>query len=1146
MTSSLWKNTLREIWNTKARFLSIMAIIALGVGFFAGVKGTSPAMVATAEQYAMDQALMDVQLLSSVGFDDEDIKAIQNMPDIQTVNAGYVADVMVGADSGAKVYRIHSMAQDNSTINRLVVTDGRLPEKTGEIVIDDRDKDFSVGDTIKVNEKAGDADASTMLGTLEYTVVGKVESPMYVGMDRGTATIGSGKVSYFAYALRTDFSYERYTEVYVATKYSDKGISPFSDQYEDGIAQVKNQLKDLGADRINIFDSEILQPSREKLEEGIKEYNSKKLQAEQQLNDAEKQLADGKLEYENKIKEAQQALDDAQKQIEQGEGLLPYSMTTYYEEILQAQKKISDSETQLTLGKSQLQTAQNQYDTQVAQAQAQLTTAQTAYDQQYYEFYTYTKPQSEYKINTYENLVNKATVAITQIEERLKDVGGELSEYLLKQLDDTKLMLQGYYQQLEQGRQQLADGEEKLAQAKQQLEQGEIQLEQKKADGQQQLADAQNKIDTAQTALDEGKEQFETAKAKGRQQIDDAQVQLSQGKVQLEQGRITLEQSKEQGQQQLDDGQKQLEAARERAKTELDNAKEQINSAQAKLDALSNPQWIVSDRNDVSGFGSFYDDTQRVDAVAMVFPLFFLLVAVLVCLTTMTRLLEERRTEIGTLKALGYSPASITAKFMVYAVTAGLLGCVVGVCVGVPILPNVIYNAYRMMYTTPTLKVVIPWDYILIGMLSAVVCTGGVVLFVCRKSLRAFPAKLMRPKSPKPGKRILLERIPFIWSHLGFTSKVTARNLFRYKARFLMTVLGVAGCTALIVAAFGLKDSINTVIDKQFTDVFKYDGMIVPQTKGDASQLEELLSFVADYKGVENTVLFNYSINETKDSNGNKVELDVYVPESASAMKKTIDLHTRTTKEVVPLTDKGVVISEKLSNLLKLSVGDAITYTQDNGDYTATVTGICENYIGNCIFMTPDYYEQLYGDSLQFNLIMEASKAMTDDEQDAFANALLERDDVMAASFIGKSITAVKDMMNSLNIIVYVMIFCAGALAFVVLYNLTNINIAERTREIATIKVLGFYNREVSAYVYRENIVLTVVGIVAGLVIGTALSGFIVQTAEVDRVMFGRDIGVTTYLYAIGLTALFALLVNGFMYFKMKVISMVDSLKSIE
>lgn len=1142
MTGALWKNTFREIWNTKGRFLSILVIIGLGVGFFASVKGTSPCMIATAEQYYSEYNLMDLRLISSVGFDDEDIKAIENVDGVSKVQRGYTADVIVNNNNEAEVYRLHSLSTGDSDLNRLDIIEGRLPEKSGEIILENyRVKNLDIGDKIKIDDKAGESDVSSMLKKTEYTVVGLANSPMYISSDRGTSNIGNGDIARFGYILPKDFAYERYTEVYAAAKCTQDGISPFSDEYKENIEKITDDIEKLGDRRIQVFTEETINPAKKELEENKNKYTREKKQAQQKLNDAQKKLNDGEKTLKEESEKAKKALDEAEKQLNEGEAVLPYSITSFYEEIMLASQKISDSKLELAQGKSDLAIAKNNYETQTSAATAQLDNAQKEYDSAYTEFYEVTKPQAELKINTYSILIEKAEAAIEKIEK--SDL--PLTDDIKESLNQLKISLAEYSVQLQEGYDRLAEGEQKLKDAKTQLDNGKSELETQMRVGKEKIDAAQAQIDQAEKQIEIGQRELDEATKKGREELNNARAQITEGKVSLEEGRLKLNTEKTAGENKLSSGQKELEAQKKRAEQEFKTAKTKLDDAEKQLEKLSSPKWHIMGRNDYEGYKSFSSTADSMDAIASIFPLFFLIVAVLVCLTTMTRLLEERRTEIGTLKALGYSSASITFKFIIYAVTAGLIGCVIGIAITVPTIPNVIFNAYRLLYKMPPLSLQIPWTYIWEGVGAAVLCSTGVVLFVCRKSLGKTPAKLMRPKAPKPGKRILLERIKPVWNRLGFTSKVTARNLFRYKTRLLMTVLGVAGCTALIVTAFGIKNAINIVVDKQFTDIYKVDGMIVPNKGGDMEQLEDLYNFIKDYKGVKDVLAIDYHQCQAE-INGQNESISVYTPENVSEMKKMINLRTRQTHENVPLTNSGVVITEKLGKLIGAEVGDNISYKYNDKKYTARITGICENYVGHYIYMTPDYYREIYGKAPGFNMILESSNNMTAEEEEAFANALLQRDDVLTTSFISSSISSVKNMMENINVIVYVMILFAAVLAFVVLYNLTNINIAERKREIATIKVLGFYNREVGEYIYRENIILTIAGILAGLIMGVFLNGFIIETAEMSDIMFGRSAGIMSFVYAVGLTSLFAFIVNFFMYFKMKFISMVESLKSIE
>lgn len=1142
MTPTLWKNIFREIWQSKGRFLSILAIVALGVGFFAGVKGASPTMLKTAEKYYLDSSLMDIRLISTVGFDKNDIKAMEKVDGVTKVAAGYMLDVMVDTDRSAEVYRLHSV---DSSMNKLNVKDGRLPEKSGEIAVE-KNFTYSVGDTIKIQQYAGDTNVDDMLKSREYTVVGVVESPLYMSYDHGTTAIGTGEVSYSAYLNPEEFKSDRYTQVFVSTEYTSSGVSPFTDEYKNGVDRIASRLENVADDRLDAFRQEVVEPAKDKLRDGEVEYAGEAAAVEKKLNDAQNKIDSGKTELADQTAQAQKKLDDTEEKLTEGESQLPYSITTYYEEILAAQNEINSKELLLQEAKGQLATAKIAYSTSISQAETQLKTAQAQYEAQYKEFYQVTKPQAEEKINTYMPLLENVQTNLDRLTELLDNCkDNEAKEEYKKQINDISALVQSYKAQLQNGQQQLADGEEQLRQAKAQLDEAQAQLEQSRADGQSEIDSAQAQIDSAQQQLATAKSQFDAAKKEGRQKLDDAQSSIVTGKQQLKQGRKQLADTKDAADKKLNAAQKELDKNKEAAQKKLEEAQKKLSDAQAQLDKISSPRWYVTTRQDLDGYGSYYDDTQSVDAIAMVFPLFFLAVAVLVCLTTMSRLLEERRTEIGTLKALGYSSGSILSKYFIYSSTAAIIGSTIGCASGVLTLPAIIFNTYKLLYKLPDMELAIPWSSMIIGSIASIICTCGVVLFVGYGLMRAEPSKLMRPKAPRPGKRILLERISFIWNHIGFTSKVTARNIFRYKSRFLMTVLGVAGCTALIVAAFGLKDSINAIITQQFGDVIKYSGVIVPKNNITDEQQQELYSFVENYNDVEAVQRFNYHTGKVTDKADKQYQISVYTIENVGQIDKLIDLHTRIGGEKLKLSSSGVILTEKIANILKLSVGDTITYTYENKDYTVKINGICENHINNYIYMTPEYYKEIYKESPSYNVIIEKHRMNTEKEED-FGTKLLKRDDVTGVSFLSGNIDKVEDMLNNLNVIVYVMIICAAALAFVVLYNLTNINIAERVREIATIKVLGFYNRETSAYVYRENIVLTAVGILAGLVMGVFLTNFIISTAEVDTVMFGRTVSWMSFVYASAFTVLFALIVNFVMYFKINAISMVESLKSIE
>ena len=932
MTHSLLKNTFREIRNTKARFISIMAIIALGVGFFAGIKATSPSMYSLAETYYSENKLMDYRVISAVGFTEDDISEIEKLDGVESVMPSYYYDASLSADEGGQLIHLISVPKKykkNDELNTLVTLEGKLPEKTDEIAVEGvgfNGSSHQTGDTIKFAELAGDAKVSDSLKSLSYKVVGKVQSPLYISYQRGKTKIGDGKLDEYMYINSSSFKIEKYNEVYIKADFSDK-YSPFSDEYDDKSDELKKEIEKVAESRTKVFKTETLKKARDELEKGKKEYAKQK-------SDTEKKLA-------------------------------------------KAKKEIDESEAALS---------------------AQAALAETAY-----------AAQADY---------------------------GNANQLLA------------------------------------QLEAGKAEYEKNKKEADKKLAEAEKK---------------------------------------------------------LKDGEKELK------KTEK------------KLNSMSKSVWYVRNRDDNPGYDTFTQNADRLDAVASVFPLFFLLVAILVCVTTMTRLIEEKRTEIATFKALGYGNASIIAKFVIYSLIAGVTGSVIGTAIGVATLPFIIYNAYKIMYYIGDITLVLNVPIILMGILTAILCTTAVSIIVCAKSLRLKPAQAMRPKAPKPGKRILLERITPLWKHMSFTAKLTARNLFRYKARLCMTVIGVAGCTALIVAAFGLLNSFDPLTEVQFGEVFHYDAVVVPKDGGSEKQLDYLVKKAEKDEDVKRAMLCMQE-EITIDAHGKhySAPLTINVFSDTAHFDEIVHLQERESKNPLTLDDSGVMINEKYAATNKLKVGDTVKIKGKIGTAEAKIAGIYEQYINNYLYMTPKLYHELFKKQPVYNMLCVSLDEAKGDRADNFSSQMLSDNRIVAVTFMAEKITEFKNMLNSLNMVVLVMIVCAAALAFVVLYNLTNINIAERVREIATFKVLGFYNRETSSFIYKENIILTLMGIAVGLGLGILLTGFIVRTVEIDNVMFGREIYFTSYLYAAGLTMLFSLLVNGVMSFKIKAVNMVESLKSVE
>ena len=672
---------------------------------------------------------------------------------------------------------------------------------------------------------------------------------------------------------------------------------------------------------------------------------------------------------------------------------------------------------------------------------------------------------------------------------------------------------------------------ETLKKARDELEKGKKEYAKQKSDTEKKLAKAKKEIDESEAALSAQAALAETAYA-AQADYGNANQLLAQ----LEAGKAEYEKNKKEADKKLAEAEKKLK-----------DGEKELKKTEKKLNSMSKSVWYVRNRDDNPGYDTFTQNADRLDAVASVFPLFFLLVAILVCVTTMTRLIEEKRTEIATFKALGYGNASIIAKFVIYSLIAGVTGSVIGTAIGVATLPFIIYNAYKIMYYIGDITLVLNVPIILMGILAAILCTTAVSIIVCAKSLRLKPAQAMRPKAPKPGKRILLERITPLWKHMSFTAKLTARNLFRYKARLCMTVIGVAGCTALIVAAFGLLNSFDPLTEVQFGEVFHYDAVVVPKDGGSEKQLDYLVKKAEKDEDVKRAMLCMQE-EITIDAHGKhySAPLTINVFSDTAHFDEIVHLQERESKNPLTLDDSGVMINEKYAATNKLKVGDTVKIKGKIGTAEAKIAGIYEQYINNYLYMTPKLYHELFKKQPVYNMLCVSLDEAKGDRADNFSSQMLSDNRIVAVTFMAEKITEFKNMLNSLNMVVLVMIVCAAALAFVVLYNLTNINIAERVREIATFKVLGFYNRETSSFIYKENIILTLMGIAVGLGLGILLTGFIVRTVEIDNVMFGREIYFTSYLYAAGLTMLFSLLVNGVMSFKITAVNMVESLKSVE
>lgn len=1070
MRNAFIKSALRHVKQTLNRYIAIMAIVMLGVGFFAGVRATGPDMRATGEQYFNDVHFMDYDLVSTVGFNSDDLSAVRSVKNVSGVMPAYTADVLAKISGDSINIKLHSLDlnglshPDADIINRPTLVSGRMPKAKNECLVDHRlfsKTNKKIGDRITL-QSGNDQSLGGTLNTTTFTIVGEVKSPIYIAYDRGTSTIGNGSVDAFVYAPTQAFSLPVYTDLYVTVKNSKK-ISRFDSDYEDLLKPVTDALTASGKSRAQVRFAQI------------------KTDAQTQIDDAQKQVDDA----EAKLNDAKAKLDDAAAQIASGERQLEEGTKEYNRGIAAAEKQLSDAQAKYDAGFKTLSDQQAAYDSGYAKYQAGLSEYNQNLAQQGLSGKSLTDLQGmAAALQAQMNSLPTNSPLYAQLAAQIAGLNTLISAG--QQLDATGV-------QLASAKAGLDSGWQSLNASKAQLDSGREQLEEQKKSGAEQLAASRAKLDKAEADLNAGKTQYDQQSAEAQPKIDDAKKKISDGKEQLE--------------------------------------------------ALKEPSWYVLDIFSNAGFNGYKQDSERMDAIGAVFPLIFFVVAALVSLTTMTRLVDDDRMHIGTLKALGYGRAQIGAKYLLYALSASLLGSVIGLVVGFRLFPGVIYQAYTIMYSTPPVIISFNIPLAVESTVAAVLSATLPAYVVCLQSLHSAPAMLMQPKAPTSGRRILLERLTPVWKRLNFSQKVTIRNLFRYKKRLLMTVIGVAGCTGLMFTGFGLRDAVNAIVDKQFNEIRLYQLQVEVKDNATDAQLSALADKTKSLKGVKTVLPFR---QQTVDALKNGKARSVYltVPAKKEQIGSFITLRGRTDGKTYSLDDSSVVITEKLASLNGYHVGDQITLRNSDGaQQSVKISAIAENYVYNYAFMSPALYQKLFGAAPVYNeLLVNASAG----SEDSISKPLLQDKNV---SFVVKT-SAIKEnfhkIVTAMDAVVVVLILSAAVLAFVVLYSLISINIDERGRELATLKVLGFYDRELAFYIYRENILLTVIGTAFGLLLGLVMEQFVVVTSEVDFVMFGRQVEPMSYVFSALLTLVFAAIVNAVMMVRFKQVDMVSSLKSNE
>ena len=961
-------------------------------------------------------------------------------------------------------------------------------------------------------------------------------------------------------------------------------------QIEDGWSQLnsaKQQVED-GLSQLNTARSQLADS-----ESQINEKQAELTAGYEQLNAAKQQVSDGEVqlrEAEKTLESKQAELDSGREQLETGKNTIKETKTALTGQKEQCEAglvQVSEGESQISSSEEALSGQQAQLDELTSQKEA-LSSQAAELQAQYDAGVEAGKTEEELaELSTQIQTLNGQISAMEeQINAGQAQIDGAQAELTAKksELAQTRAELESSLGQINEGFSQIKEQEETLSrteaqlnEGQEELDKGKKELETKKAE----LSAAKEEIAVNQATLDDGQSQLDSARAQlssGRQQLEEKQAQLNAGQAEIQANteKLTSSQAEldaneqklldgekeireneqklkdakkdlEDAKKKLSDGKKEYQDGKKEADDKIAEAQQKIEDAQKEVDDIETPEWIVTDRNDLPEYSDFGDNAERLKNIGKVFPMIFFLVAALISLTTMTRMVEEQRTQIGTMKALGYGKASIASKYLSYAFLATVGGSIAGVLFGEKVLPFIIIQAYGIMYWNIGDHMQLDYElqYALIASGAAVICTMGATLFSCAKTLAETPASLMRPPAPKEGKRILIERISFIWKHLSFSWKSSMRNLFRYKKRLFMTIFGIAGSMGLMLVGFGLYDSIMDIAILQYDQIQHYDAMVINDEDATDSQEKDLLKFLDGNSEIDHYTRVQLTKMTAPKEKGS-VSIYVYVPENTENFKEDVTLRDRKSHEQYELTDDGAVICEKTASLIGVKTGDEITLEKDNRKYKVKITAVTENYMGHYVYMTPPCYEKTFGEKPEYSSTVYTMKEDAESDLETLGNAILKYPAALSISYTSSTAGQVERMLGSLGAVIWVLIISAGMLAFVVLYNLNNINITERQRELATLKVLGFYDGEVSQYVFRENILLSFIGILAGAVFGIFLHRYVITTVEVDAVMFGRNIKPISFVYSGIITFGFSMFVNMVMHFKLKKINMVESLKSVE
>ncbi|MEG1705806.1 MAG: FtsX-like permease family protein [Clostridia bacterium] len=1063
-------------------------------------------MKIAADKYYNAQNLMDFKLLSTYGITYDDISEINKMKEVKGTMPSFSFDSLVKVNDKEIVSKINTFPLENiisgneGYINKVKIINGTLPKNVNECVVEESFLTFSglkIGDKIELEPEE---DFIDKMNTHTFTIVGTVASPYYMTLDKGSSKLGNGKVNNYIYILDSAITSDVYTEVFVTINRDMKDNTYYSN-YSSYALKVQNKLEELAKIRKDVRYDEI-----------VKEANDKINDAKIQLSNKVKEANDDIISGETKLNDGKAKILDGQKAIKSNEN--------------KAYTQFKDAKEKIDLAENTLSTKEKEFVDIKSKATQEFDLAQkTVIDLNNATQFERSNKQSNLNqiSNITESIKNKTTV-LNKLKIDLNNASGNDKidiqnkiDALVKEIDTLNTSISDLTKQNYIIDAKIKTYEDNISNINNEL----VTKKQELLDGENLLLSSRKELNNQKLSYDKQKKSAYTKIANAKVSLENSQKEVSDNEIKINDAKVKL-------------------------KTESEKAEIDIKKAEDDLSKLKKPKWYLLGRDKLRSYVQYEQDANRIASLSIVFPVVFFLVAALVSLTSMTRMVEEQRSQIGIFKALGYNKKDIASKYLWYSTLAAIFGSLIGILIGFNLIPTVVFKVYGILYKMPDVVTEFNVKYAVIAVGLSILCTTIAALMACIKELKVTPAALMRPKSPKIGKRVFLERIGFIWSKLNFIHKVTARNIFRYKKRLFMTVIGIAGCTSLLLAAFGLKDSVLSIAPIQYGDIFKYHLQISLKDKIESNDITNVKEFL---DSDENIKEFIFSRNESVKCNSDKLSKDVQlitIPNDAD-ISKYIDLKSRTKKEKYVLNDESVIITEQLSKQLDVKVGDIINlkFNEEDIPREVKISAITQNYVSHYVYMTENLYTKTFANKVIYNNIYSNLKDVSLGNE-IFISQLLKNENINNANLVTGIGETFKTSMNSLNYVVLVLIIAAGLLALVVLYNLSNVNISERIRELATIKVLGFYDKEVSSYVDRESIILTLIGIGLGLILGQFLNYFIIITCESDMAMLVRIIKPMSFVLSALITIGFSTFVNILTHFSLKKIDMIESLKSVE